>query len=260
MRLKDKVAIITGAGAGIGKACAEVLAGEGAKVVIAARRAENGQPAADGIKASGGEAIFVKCDVAREHDVMATVAKALDSYGRLDIMVNNAAIVRKARVDKMSTEMWNMMMTNNLTSIFFGCREAAKAMLEQGRGGSIINISSIHAQVSYPGGAAYAAAKGGMEAFSKTLALELGPFGIRVNCLEPGATYTELTKPQYTTEIKTALYERIPLKKIAEAEWIARGALFLACDDSCYMTGETLVLDGGYISNGKLAGVAYPDE
>ena len=260
MRLKDKVAIITGAGAGIGKACAEVFACEGAKVVIAARRAENGQPAADAIKASGADAIFVKCDVSREQDVTAAVAKTIEVYGGLDVMVNNAAIVRKARVDKMSTEMWNTMMTNNLTSIFYGCREAAKVMLEQNRGGSIINISSIHAQISYPGGSAYAAAKGGMEAFSKTFALDMGPFGIRVNCLAPGATYTELTRPQYTPEIKAALYERVPLKKIAEAQWIAKGALFLASDDSCYMTGETLVLDGGYISNGKLAGVTYPDE
>ena len=101
MRLKDKVAIITGAGAGIGKACAEVFAGEGAKVVIAARRAENGQPAADAIKASGADAIFVKCDVSREQDVTATVAKTIEVYGGLDVMVNNAAIVRKARVDKM---------------------------------------------------------------------------------------------------------------------------------------------------------------
>jgi NAD(P)-dependent dehydrogenase (short-subunit alcohol dehydrogenase family) len=260
MRLKNKVAIITGAGAGIGKACAEVFAGEGAKVVIAARRAENGQPAADAIKASGGEAIFIRCDVAREKDVAAAVAETVEKYGGLDVMVNNAAIVRKARVDKMSSEMWHTMMTNNLTSIFYGCREAAKVMLEQKRGGSIINISSIHARISYPGGSAYAAAKGGMEAFSKTFALEMGPFGIRVNCLEPGATYTELTRPQYTPEIKAALYERVPLKKIAEAEWIAKGALFLASDDACYMTGETLVLDGGYISNGKLAGVTYPDE
>jgi glucose 1-dehydrogenase len=123
-----------------------------------------------------------------------------------------------------------------------------------------IIISSTHAQISYPGGAAYASAKGGMEAFSQTLALEMGPFGIRVNRLEHGATYTELTKPQCTPEIKAALYERIPLKKITEAEWIAKGALFLANDNSCYMTVETLFLDGGYISNGKLAEVTYPDE
>jgi NAD(P)-dependent dehydrogenase (short-subunit alcohol dehydrogenase family) len=260
MKLKNKVAIITGGGAGIGKACAEVFANQGAKVVIAARRADNGRPAADAIQASGGEATFIKCDVAREQDVIAMVSQTVEIYGGLDIMVNNAAIVRKARVDKMSTKMWETMMTNNLTSVFFGCREAAKVMLKQERGGSIINISSVHAQVSYPGGSAYAAAKGGMEAFSKTFALEMGSYGIRVNCLAPGATYTELTKPQYTPEIKAALYERIPLKKIAKAEWIAKGALFLASDDSCYMTGETLVLDGGYISNGKLAGVTYPDE
>ena len=260
MRLKDKVVIVTGAGAGIGKACAELFAAEGAKVVIAARREANGQPVADDINSGGGDATFIQCDVSVEKDVVGAVEMTVERYGGVDVMVNNAAIVRKARVDRMPTEMWNTMIANNLTSVFYGCREAARAMLKAGKGGSIINISSIHAQVSYPGGAVYAAAKGGMEAFSKTFALEMGPFGIRVNCLEPGATYTELTKPQYTPEIKAALYERIPLKKIAEAEWIARGALFLASDDSCYMTGETLVLDGGYISNGKLAGVTYPDE
>ena len=171
MRLKDKVAIITGAGAGIGKAVAEVFAEEGARVVIAARRDNNGKPTAEGIKAAGGEATFIRCDVSVENDVIETVAKTLEIYGGLDIMVNNAAIVRKSRVDRMPTEMWQTMIANNLTSVFYCCREAAKVMLDQGKGGSIVNISSIHAQVSYPGGAAYAAAKGGMEAFTMTFAL-----------------------------------------------------------------------------------------
>jgi len=124
MRLKDKVAIITGAGAGIGKACAEVFAEEGARVVIAARRANNGKPTAEGIKTAGGEATFIRCDVSVENDVIETVAKTVEIYGGLDIMVNNAAIVRKSRVDRMPTEMWQTMIANNLTSVFYCCRDS----------------------------------------------------------------------------------------------------------------------------------------
>jgi len=132
-------------------------------------------------------------------------------------------------------------------------------MIEQDKGGKIINISSIHAVLSYPSSSAYSTAKGGMEAFSRTLATELAPYKVNVNCLEPGATYTELTRDQYTETVKKALYERITLKEIAEDDWIAKGAIFLASEDSRYMTGQVLVLDGGYIMDGSIPGAVYPD-
>ncbi len=121
-------------------------------------------------------------------------------------------------------------------------------------------MSSIHATLSEPSAGAYTAAKGGMEAFSRTAATELCPHRIRVNCIQPGATYTELTIPMYSESVKQALYERIPMKEIAQPEWIASGAVFLASDDSRYMTGQVLVLDGGYVMDGSLPGAAYWEE
>jgi NAD(P)-dependent dehydrogenase (short-subunit alcohol dehydrogenase family) len=130
-------------------------------------------------------------------------------------------------------------------------------MVAQGTGGRIISVSSIHAQLSEPNASAYTAAKGGMEAFSRTLATELAPHRITVNCLAPGATYTDLTLPMYTEPVKRALLERIPLKEIAQPEWIAAGAVFLASDEARYMTGQVLTIDGGYLMDGSLPGAAY---
>ena len=130
-------------------------------------------------------------------------------------------------------------------------------MIARGAGGKIVNLSSIHAVLSEPQAGAYTAAKGGVEAFSRTLATELAPHRINVNCIEPGATYTELTIPMYTPAVKEALFKRIPMKEIAQPEWIARGAVFLASDDSRYMTGSVIVIDGGYTMDGSLPGAAY---
>ena len=134
-------------------------------------------------------------------------------------------------------------------------------MIEQKAGGAIVNISSIHATLSEPSAGAYTAAKGGMESFSRTLATELAPHKIRVNCIEPGATYTELTIPMYTESVKKALFERVPMREIAQPEWIANGAVFLlASDDSRYMTGQVIVIDGGYVMDGSLPGARYWEE
>jgi NAD(P)-dependent dehydrogenase (short-subunit alcohol dehydrogenase family) len=130
-------------------------------------------------------------------------------------------------------------------------------MIKQKKGGKIINVSSIHATLSEPSCSAYTAAKGGMEAFSRTLATELAPYKINVNCIQPGATYSELTTPMYTDSVKKALFERVPLKEIAQPEWIAKGITFLASEDSRYMTGSVLVMDGGYVMDGSLPGAKY---
>lgn len=260
MKLKDKIAIVTGAGSGIGKAIAIDFAAEGAKVVIADINEDTAQATVDAIKGQGGEALAVKTDVGYSKDVEKMVAQAVERFGEVNILVNNAGIILQAAVVDTKEEDWDTILRNNLKSVFLCSKEVAKQMIKQDKGGKIVNISSIHAQLSEPSAGAYTAAKGGIEAFSRTLATELAPNKINVNCIEPGATYTELTIPMYTPPVKKSLFERVPLKEIAEPEWIAKGATFLASEDSRYMTGQVLVIDGGYVMDGSLPGASYWEE
>ncbi len=257
MRLKDKTAIVTGGGSGIGKAIALGFAREGAKVAIPDMNLENAEKVAAQIRSEGGEAIAMQCDVGMGGDVADMVAETLSVFRSIDILVNNAGIIRQAAVVDTSEEIWDLILRNNLKSCFLCSRNVARQMITQGTGGKIINISSIHATLSEPSAGAYTAAKGGMEAFSRTLATELAPHKINVNCIQPGATYTELTIPMYTEQVKKSLFERVPMKEIAQPEWIASGALFLASDESRYMTGQVIVIDGGYVMDGSLPGAAY---
>jgi NAD(P)-dependent dehydrogenase (short-subunit alcohol dehydrogenase family) len=259
--LKNKVAIVTGGGAGIGYAVATEFAIEGAKVVIGELRPEKGKAAAEEIrKATNGEVIFIQCDVSKDEDVLNLVAKTIEHFGRIDILVNNAAKISQSPVIEMTTEEYESVMRNNATSVMICCREVAKQMIKQGNGGKIANFSSIHAMISLPNCSAYTAAKGAVEAFSRTLATELARYKINVNCIEPGATYSELTTPMYTKSVVDALYKRVPMKEIAKPEWIARGVVFLVSDDSRYMTGEVLVMDGGYRMDGSLPESSYWEE
>jgi len=260
MKLEGKAAIVTGAATGIGRAIALAFANEGADVVIADLQKEKADAVAREIRSRGGTSLMVKADVSNGQDVAAMVAATVEAFGRIDILVNNAGIILQAKVVDTTDEQWDKILTNNLKSCFLCCREVVKQMAKQGTGGRIINISSIHATLSEPSAGAYTAAKGGMEAFSRMLATEVAPYKIRVNCIEPGATYTELTIPMYTDSVVKSLMERVPLKEIAQPEWIASGAVFLASDDSRYMTGQTLVLDGGYIMDGSLPGASYWEE
>ena len=260
MKLEKKVAIVTGAASGIGKAIAKLYAEEGAKVVIADLDEDKAKAVVDDITGDGGTALAVRADVSCEKDVQAMIEAALSEYGKIDILVNNAGIILQSKVVDTTEEQWDKILTNNLKSCFLCSREAVKQMIKQGDGGRIINISSIHATLSEPSAGAYTAAKGGMEAFSRTLATEVAPHKINVNCIEPGATYTELTVPMYTEAVKKSLFERVPMKEIAQPEWIASGALFLASEDSRYMTGQVIVLDGGYIMDGSLPGASYWEE
>lgn len=259
--LENKVAIVTGAGAGIGYAVASEFAKEGARVVIGELRPEKGRIAAEQIsKVANREVICVPCDVGNEEDVLNLVAKTIEKFGRIDILVNNAAKILQKPVIEMTTEEYEAIMRNNATSVMMCCREVAKQMIKQGTGGKIANFSSIHAMISEPNCSAYTAAKGAIEAFSRTLATELAPHKINVNCIEPGATYSELTTPMYTKSVVNALYKRVPMKEIAQPEWIARGVVFLVSDDSRYMTGEVLVMDGGYRMDGSLPDASYWEE
>ena len=257
MRLDKKVGIVTGAATGIGKAIAQVFHREGARVVIADLDTERGEEVVADIKKQGGEALFIKANVSEESDVIRMIEQTLSVFGQIDIMVNNAGIIYQSLTVETSAEWWDKILKNNLRSCFLCSREAAKAMIKADKGGKIVNISSIHATLSEPQACAYTAAKGGMEAFSRTLATELAPHKINVNCIEPGATFTDLTIPMYTEPVKKALFQRIPLKEIAQPEWIADGALFLASDEARYITGQVLVIDGGYIMDGSLPGAKY---
>jgi NAD(P)-dependent dehydrogenase (short-subunit alcohol dehydrogenase family) len=255
--LSKKVAIVTGGGSGIGKAASILLAQEGAWVAIADIYPDRAETVAADIQKQGGKALGIATDVSDAASVDRLMAEVLKSWGRIDVLINNAGIILQAAAVDMTEQQWDKILTNNLKSCFLCSRAAAKQMIQQGHGGRIVNISSIHAELSEPSAAAYTAAKGGMEAFSRTLATELAPHKITVNCIRPGATYTELTLPMYTEAVKMALFTRIPMKEIAEASWIGDGIVFLASDRARYITGQTLTIDGGYLMDGSLPGAEY---
>jgi len=255
--LAGKTAIVTGGGSGIGKAICFVLAKEGAKVAVVDLHKDRADDVAHEIGEQGAKALAIAADVSSASAVDHTVGAVLKEWGGLDVLVNNAGIILQAQTVDMTEPQWNKILTNNLTSCFLCSRAVARQMISQGSGGRIVNISSIHAELSEPSASAYTAAKGGMEAFSRTLATELAPHKITVNCVRPGATYTELTVPMYTDVVKKALFMRIPLKEIAEASWIADGVVFLASERARYITGQILAIDGGYLMDGSLPGAEY---
>ncbi|MCL4507719.1 MAG: 3-oxoacyl-ACP reductase FabG [Chloroflexi bacterium] len=257
MRLAGKNAIVTGGAAGIGKAIALALANEGADVAIADVQVEKAAAVAEQIRAMGRRAVSIQCDVGDSTQVDAMVSRANADLGGIHILVNNAAIISAGTFWEVSDETWNKIIRNNLSSVFYCSRAVARLMIAQKQGGRIINMSSIHATLSEPTAGPYTAAKGGIEAFSRTMATELAPYKILVNCVAPGATYSELTTPMYTDSVKKALFQRVPLKEIAQPEWIAAGVVFLASDDARYMTGQVLTLDGGYVMDGSLPGASY---
>jgi Dehydrogenases with different specificities (related to short-chain alcohol dehydrogenases) len=257
MKLENKVAVVTGGNSGIGKGIALLFAKEGARVCVVGRNMERGLTVVKDIKKLGPDAIFVQADVGEKEDTLKYMNAAVEKFGEINIMVNNAALIHQSRTIDLEEDDWDRIIKTNLRSVFLGSKYAALQMIKQGRGGRIINLSSIHAKIAEPQAAPYTAAKGGIEAFTRTLATELAPYKITVNILAPGATYTELTVPMYTPGVKEALYKRIPLKAIANPEDIACGALFMASDESWYMTGSRMCIDGGYEMDGSLPDAEY---
>jgi NAD(P)-dependent dehydrogenase (short-subunit alcohol dehydrogenase family) len=257
MRLQSKKAIVTGGAAGIGRAIVDAFAREGAEVALFDLHLDKAQKVADEVCMSGGKAYAVQCDVGYSDQVARAFQQADQYLGGLDILVNNAGLIRQSPIVDMPEDDWDFILRNNLKSVFLCSKEAAGRMINQKRGGRIVAISSIHAVLSEPNCGHYTAAKGGIEAFCRTLATELAPHKITVNYVRPGATFTELTLPMYTDSVKRALFERVSLKEIAEASWIAAGVVFLASDESRYMTGQHLTIDGGYVMDGSLPGAKY---
>ncbi len=171
--------------------------------------------------------------------------------------MNNAGTISQSPIVDMPEADWDRVLRVNLKGVFLCSQQAGRRMIKQGGGGRIIAISSGHAVLSEPNCGHYTASKGGLESFCRTLATELAKHKITVNYIRPGATYTELTEPMYTPAVVKVLHERIPLREIAQPEWIAAGAVFLASDESRYMTGQHLTIDGGYIMDGTLPGAEY---
>ncbi len=260
MKLANKSAIVTGAASGIGKAIATAFAREGADVAILDLNMPKANEVVQSIQTLGRKAVAIHCDVGYAEQVNAAFQEAVAFLGGLDVLVNNTGVIRFSPIVDMPEEDWDFILRTNLKSVFLCSQQAARQMIQQKRGGRILSISSIHAVLSEPNCGHYTTAKGGIEAFSRTLATELAPHKITVNFIRPGATYTELTTPMYTEAVKRSLFQRVPLKEIAEAAWIAAGAVFIASDDARYMTGQSLTLDGGYVMDGSLPFAEYCKE
>lgn len=249
MRLEGKVAIVTGTGSGIGKDIAERFALEGAKVVAASRRAVNGQPVVDGILAAGGDAIFVQCDVANEADVERFFAETVAKYGRVDVLVNNAGVNFVSPFEECTSDQWDRVLNVDLRGTYMCCRQAILEMLKVGSG-SIINVASNHTMAAVKGAAPYDAAKWGMVGLTKSLAIEFASRNIRVNVLSPGLIHTQIwddildAAPSHEECIEH-WNSNIPAHRVGRCEEISSVAVFMASDDSTYMTGANLVVDGG---------------
>ena len=249
--LTGKVAIITGAAKGMGKAHALKLSGAGAKVVLADISQQECQLVADEIIKNKGEAIAVKCDVSQKSEIDNLVSEALKKFGKIDILVNNAGIYPFEPFLQMPEDHFKKVIDINLKGYFLMAQAVAKEMVKQ-KSGVIVNISSIamgQVGVGFAGLTHYCASKGGITAMSQAMALELAPFGIRVNCIAPGAIDTPgASTTKMTEQERAAMLAPIPMKRQGRAEEISNAVLFLASDESSYMTGSTMVVDGGWVA------------
>ena len=246
MRLKDKVAVVTGAAAGIGLACARRFAAEGAKVVLADIDAEKGRAAAAAIAESGAEARFIACDVGDKAQVDALIAGAAEAYGGLDCVIANAGIVHACDFLELAEEDFDRVIRVNLKGVFLTGQAAARQMVAQGRAGTIINMSSVNAVMAIPAITPYVVAKGGVNQLTKVMALALVDQGIRVNAIGPGSIMTEVFKSVATDKAAmNKILSRIPMGRVGEPDEVASVAVFLASDDSSYITGQTIYPDGG---------------
>jgi len=253
MRLEGKVALITGAAAGVdgdlmgfGGASARLFAQEGAKVVLTDIKEEMGQKTADQINELGGDVIFLPLDVTNEKGWIDVIAAAVSKYGKLDVLVNNAGTGARTTVEETTVEAWDGQMDVHAKGTFLGTKYAIPEMREVG-GGSIINVSSIYGLIGSPTSTAYHAAKGAIRLFTKSAAVQYAKENIRVNSLHPGYAHTPLTDPGYSHEVGRAEWclERIPIGRLGNAYDIAYGILYLASDESSFVTGAELVIDGG---------------
>lgn len=242
----DAVAVVTGASRGIGRAIAEELAREGARVVVGYARSESDAKlvAAD-IDAAGGRAWPARTDVTDERAVRGLFRWVRSEFGRLDVMVSNAGITSDGLVATMSTRKFDQVLEVNLRGTFFTCREAMRFMAYQ-RSGSIVTVSSSSGAHGVPGQANYCASKGGIVSFTSALAQEAGPFNVRVNAVGPGYIDTEMTR-KVNPDLRRLYESRIPLQRVGAAEEVAKVVAFLASDRASYVTGAHVIVDGGLV-------------
>ena len=252
MRLRDRVAIITGSGSGQGRAAAKIFAREGAAVVIAEWNEENGKQVENEILADGGQAMFIKTDVSNEENIVALVDEVMNRHGKIDVIFNNAGIGFSANskykmaslIDTPQTD-WNNILGINLNGVYLLSKHVLPIMIKQ-NGGSIINNASLNGIAGVTGADAYTAAKGGVVALTRVMAVDYGKYNIRVNCICPGAIDTPmiaevLSIPEFAEKFAAGC----PLRRVGKPEEIANAALFLASDESSYVTGLIMPVDGG---------------
>jgi glucose 1-dehydrogenase len=259
MKLKDKVALITGAAQGIGLACAQAFAQEGAAVMLADRDEKAGRAAAAALRDAGHRASFATCDVSLSAHVGAAVNATVAEFGRLDILVANAGIVHACEFLDLKEEDFVRVLDVNLKGVFLAGQAAARQMVKQGGGGAIINMSSVNAVMAIPNQVPYVVSKGGINQLTKVMALSLAPHGIRVNGIGPGTILTELAKTAVlgNREAERKILSRTPLGRMGQPAEIASVAAFLASEEASYLTGQTLYPDGGRLALNYT--VAVPD-
>lgn len=258
MRLRDKVTIITGSTRGIGEACARLFYREGAWVVVTGRDEAKGTSLIEEMRAAdskskrshaGNRCIFLKADISVRSDVVRLKDKTLEAFGRIDILVNNAGITVPCPFEDLTEEAWNWVMGVNLKGVFFCSQIIGRQLIEQ-RSGTIVNIASMAAHYALPNGAAYGPAKSAIIMLTKQCAMEWAKYNIRVNSVSPGLIRTPMTENIYQDEgIARARIELIPLGRIGTPQDVAHVALFLCSDESSFITGQDILVDGGLLDN-----------